>query len=355
MIPALGARAESRANATPNPVADGDRGTLENAFRASEERFRLVVRATGEAIWDNDLLTGRQEWDGATEALFGYPPHSDGTGEWWEERIHPADRGRVLSGLDVLLGGGGERWEEEYRFRRADGSYARVADRGIMVRDGAGRPVRMVGAMADVTERRRQEEELAASEERLRAAFEAAGVGMAHLSPDGRWLRVNDKLCEIFGHSREELLGMSHLDLAQPEDLEAGEERARRLLEGKTGAYTVERRYVRKDGSRVWVELSVSLVRAASGGPDHLACVAEDVTARRIAELVPDPLTPRETEVLRGMIAGRKNAQIAKNLAYGLGTVKLDVRNVLAKLGVRDRREAAALAVHVGLLPPSPA
>lgn len=339
---------------TANVLTDiTDRKRHEEALRRSEERFRLVARVTGEAIWDNDLATGRQEWDGATEALFGYPPHEGRSGEWWEERVHPDDRGRVLLGLAAVLEGGGEAWEEEYRFRRADGSYATVVDRGIVLRDGAGRSVRMVGAMADVTERRRQQEEIAAGEERFRTTFEAAAVGMAHLSPDGRWLRVNEKLCEILGYSREELLAMSYLDLALPDDLVAGEERVRKLLDGRTGPYSVERRFLRKDGSRVWVDLSVSVVRAASGGPDHVVCVAEDVTARKIAELVPDPLTPRELVVLRGMAAGRKNAQIAKDLAYGLGTVKLDARNVLAKLGVRDRRQAAARAVDVGLFPPA--
>ena len=102
----------------------------------------------------------------------------------------------------------------------------------------------------------------------------------------------------------------------------------------------------------MWVDLSVSLARAASGEPDHVVCVAEDVTARKLAELVPDPLTPRELAVLRGMAAGWKNLQIAKDLAYGLGTVKLDVRSVLAKLGARDRKRAAARAIEIGLVPP---
>lgn len=130
------------------------------ALKKSEERYRLVARATGEAIWDNDLIAGSQEWAGATEALFGYPPHHGRTGEWWEERIHPEDRGKVLSGLDNALKGSGEAWSEKYRFRRANGTYAHVADRGYVVRDNDGKPVRMVGAMADVSEHHRADKEL---------------------------------------------------------------------------------------------------------------------------------------------------------------------------------------------------
>lgn len=330
-----------------------DRKRFEQRLQKSEERLRMVARTTGEAIWDNDLLTGRQEWDGATEALFGYPPHAGRSGAWWEERIHPEDRQRVLSGLRAVLGGGGDAWEEEYRFRRANGSYASVQDRGRVVRAPGGEPVRMVGSMKDVTERRRHEEELKRSEELFRTTFEAAAVGMAHLSPDGRWLRINDKLCEISGYPRSELLGMSYVDLALPEDIAPGEERVRRLLSGETGPYSLERRYVRKDGSRVWVKLFVSLTRKPSGEPDYLICVAEDITSRKLAELVPEPLTAREMEVLRHVVAARTNRQIAVLLFLSKGTVKLELQHIIAKLGVEDRSQAVTRAVEIGLvLPP---
>ncbi len=329
-----------------------ERKEAEEALKKSEERYRLVARATGEAIWNNDLLTGEQEWDGATEALFGYPPHRGQTAAWWEERIHPDDRGRVLSGLRALYDGAGEAWEKRYRFRRADGSYAEVEDRGYVVRDEGGRPVRMVGSMRDVTERRRQEEELRRSEELFRLTFERAGVGMAHVAPDGRWLRINDKLCEIFSYTREEMLGLTYLDLTPAEDRDAGAERVRCLLEGKIGPYTVERRYIRKDGSRVWVNLSVSLVRKASGEPDFLVCVAEDITGRKLGELVPDSLTDREIEVLQLIARWQTNQEIACRLAYSTSTIKSYVQSILNKLGVKSRREAVAKAMRIGLIAP---
>lgn len=108
----------------------------------------------------------------------------------------------MLSGLKTIFDSGGERWEE-YRFRRADGSHAFVLDRGRVVRDSDGAAVRMVGAMRGVTERRRHEKKLKRSEELFRTTFEAAAVGIAHLAPDGRWLKINDKLCDISGYSRE--------------------------------------------------------------------------------------------------------------------------------------------------------
>jgi DNA-binding NarL/FixJ family response regulator len=102
----------------------------------------------------------------------------------------------------------------------------------------------------------------------------------------------------------------------------------------------------------VWVNLSVSLVRRPDGEPERLFCVAEDVTERKLAELVPDPLTPRELEVLNLVARWRTNREIARSLAYSTSTIKLDVQNIIRKLDVGDRRQAAAKAVRIGLILP---
>lgn len=88
-----------------------ERRRHEEELKKSEERFRLVAGVTGEAIWDNDLATGIQEWDGATEALFGYPPREGRAGAWWEDRIHPEDREGVLTGLKDTLSGVRDAWK----------------------------------------------------------------------------------------------------------------------------------------------------------------------------------------------------------------------------------------------------
>src|SRR5215216_1692157 len=152
------------------------------------------------------------------------------------------------------------------------------------VKDGAENVREVVLMHEDITERKQTEEELRESEERFRGTFEQATVGIAHVGTDGHWLRVNQRLCDIVGYEKEELLGLSFQDITHPDDLEADLEGARRLLTGEIETYSREKRYFRKDGSIVWIYLTVSLVRSPLGEPRYFISVTEDITERKRAE-----------------------------------------------------------------------
>ncbi len=138
-------------------------------------------------------------------------------------------------------------------------------------------------AAAEV-ERRRASETMRESEERFSATFSQAAVGIAHVALDGRFLRVNQKFCDILGYTQAEVLERTFQGLTHLEDLEANRESDRRILAGEISTCSTERRYYRKDGSLVWANLTVSVVRDLHG-PKYVISVIEDISARKAAEL----------------------------------------------------------------------
>jgi PAS domain S-box-containing protein len=227
-----------------------------------------------------------------------------------------------------------------------------VRDEAELVEE-AGRPPVWHGVLVDVTDRKEAEAALAQSEERYRLAFERAPVSMAHVSlDDGRFLRANDRFCEDSGYGREELSELSWQDLTPPDDLGTCTDRLRRALESGLRSYSAERRYVKKGGSRAWIELSISVAQGHAGDPAYLICIAEDITGRKLKGLVPDPLTDREMEILEFVAQWHTDREISERLRYSEGTIKKDVGRILRKLGVADRRKAVRKAVENGLMRP---
>ncbi|MEP6572324.1 MAG: ATP-binding protein [Gemmatimonadota bacterium] len=134
------------------------------------------------------------------------------------------------------------------------------------------------------TERERASAALRDSEERFRATFAQAAVGLAHLGLDGRWLRVNPRLCQILGHDAAQLLDCTSQALTYAADLEADAEQSRRLLAGGVPTYALEKRYVDREGRTVWVNFTASLVRTQKGEPEYVVAIIEDIHERKRVE-----------------------------------------------------------------------
>src|SRR5262245_29179412 len=199
----------------------------------------------------------------------------------------------------------------ELRARRRDtGQEWLFSVSGQPVRDEKGEQILAVLGTRDITEQKRAEESLRAGESRFKATFENVAVGIANVALEGGFLEVNQRLCEIVGYTREELLTKTFVEISHPDDIEADWKQRRRLLAHEIENFSLEKRYCRKDGSIVWVNLTVSLMRKADGSPDYYASVHEDISARKQAE---ENLRERE-ERLR--LASR---------AAGLGIFEWDV------------------------------
>lgn len=162
-----------------------------------------------------------------------------------------------------------------------DNSAAPILDRENNLQGG-------ILVFRDITDRRQQEQALAFSETIYRATFENAPIGIAHLDLNGKWLRLNTAVCEITGYPAEELRELSFADITHPEYRQAAQEQARLLAEGKRESYSMEKRYIRKDGSLVWVNRTVSTLRDSDNQPLLYISIIEDITLRKQAEAQQD-------------------------------------------------------------------
>ncbi len=257
------------------------------ALRQSEERYHLVGQATHDAIWDYDIAADRVRWTPAIADHFGWTEALAGTTyQWWLDRVHPDDRAAVTTSVEREAAGEGSHWSNQYRFLRADGTYADVLDRGYLLTDGTGTPLRMAGAMFDATEMRRTDRALRQSEEHLRIALESASMGAWSRDVIGDLMEFSDPACEIFGVPVGSLNGPSDLYMAlvHPDDLRhiyAGRARARE----SNGVFDAEYRIARPDGAIRWLHSRGHMYQNDAGEPVRMAGTIADVTERKEREL----------------------------------------------------------------------
>ncbi|WP_419900314.1 PAS domain S-box protein [Roseomonas sp. USHLN139] len=195
------------------------------ALEVMNERLRLAQQATRDAIWDWSFKDNSVLWNEALEEAYGWlPSQVEPTGEWWIAQIHPDDRDRIDRSIHAAIEGAGTAWDGEYRFRRADGTYAEVLDRGSVIRTPDGQAVRMIGAMLDISERKRAEAALARSHleaERQRRLYEAILTNTPDLAYvwglDHRFVYANEVLLQMWGRTWDEAIGRNCLELGYPE------------------------------------------------------------------------------------------------------------------------------------------
>jgi PAS domain S-box-containing protein len=296
-----------------------ERARAEEELRVSEERFRVLAEEAIEGIVlseDGRIFDANPSFS----RMFGYDL-DEIVGTRIVEFVPPDDREMVAARLAAR-----DAAPYECRGLKNDGSTFPIEVRPRHI-PYYGRQVR-VSSVLDLTERKRAEEALRTREEEYRAIFELAGVGKAQSEPaTGRLLRVNPKFCEITGYTASELLGMSFLQLTHPEDRENDAERFRQMLSGE-GEYSVEKRYVRKDGQVAWVNVNATAVRDADGSPVRTVATIQDITERKLAETA--LLTIQEVERRRregALLEAEERFRSAfENAPIGVAIVGLDGR-----------------------------
>ncbi|MDX1572404.1 MAG: diguanylate cyclase [Methylophaga sp.] len=289
----------------------------------TEARWKHALEGSGEGVWDWSILDDKVIFSDQLLRMLGYEP-----GEFspqlseWADRVHPDDREQVFKDIDAMLDNTQSDYRNEHRMRCKDGSWKWILDRGTVIeRDTDGKPLRAVGTHSDISWRKEAEIALRQSEERFRNAFDTAAIGMALVDLDGRWVEVNDALCDMLGYQENELLQLTFMDVTHPDDLDLDQQYVEKLIAGQLDHYQMEKRYFRKNGNTVDVLLSVSVVHDAEGKVLHFVSQIEDITARkleqeRIRQLAfYDPLTELpnrrlfDERISQAMLTARRNKQ----------------------------------------------
>jgi PAS domain S-box-containing protein len=228
----------------------------------TEEKWRLALEATGDGTWELDGETSRLRFSPRWLEYFG--PHLETIPEnmaEWERLIHPEDYQFANGELAAHLRGEQDFYRSEFRVKCRDGSYKWILSKGIVfARDEEGGALKMIGVHVGIHNRKAAEEELRTSIDTFANAFKYSGIGMALLSPRGRWLDVNDALCNMLGYTKDELLELTFQDITYPDDLESDMGFVRRILKREIDSYELEKRYISKENKIVSVRLTVSTV-----------------------------------------------------------------------------------------------
>jgi PAS domain S-box-containing protein len=247
----------------------------------ADAQLAAIVENSDDAIIGENLDGIITSWNRGAERIFGYSPE-EAIGRPIAILTPPDLSDDMPKIIDIIRGGGAVDHYETTR-QDKDGHRFFVALTVSPIRNRAGKVIGASKIARDITRQKQGQLDLRESEERFRATFEQAAVGIAHVGLDGRWLRVNQRLCAILGYSLDELVALDFATVTHPDDLAADWQNVRALLAGEVETYTMEKRYFRKDGNTVWVNLTVSLVRGEDGQPKYFISVVEDISDRRAA------------------------------------------------------------------------
>jgi PAS domain S-box-containing protein len=262
-----------------------------NELRDSEERFRQIAENIREVFWVRDVVRDEIEFVSPLyEEVFGQSCASlYANSRVFLDRIHTDDRARVEAAL--VRQRTGTPTDEQYRVIRPDGSTRWVRARAFPIREPTGSISRVVGVAEDITEAKRQLEDirraeaaLRSSQERWRSVFENSAIGLVLADPSGKFVEANRAFQDLVGYTNEELKALTYMDITHEADIHLGAESIEQLLSGDKREVQIEKRYRHKDGRFIWVRATGTIIHGSDWSPRYMLGLVEDVTDRKIAE-----------------------------------------------------------------------
>ena len=269
-----------------NRVAAEDRGAVAEALqrtmrseaelREASERMAEAQRIANFGDWEWNLATGEVTWSEELYRIFDVDRENfAGTLDGYLELVHPDDREKVADAIQAAVGDK-SRLLLEHRIGAPDGGTRTMRCHGEPVTDTDGNVVRFFGVCQDVTELADSERGRRSAEDRFRSAFENAPIGVALVAIDGEalgsFLAVNRAMCTLTGYTEKQLAATSIDEITAPEDRQLDSAQRRRLMRGKFESYTVEKRFLHRDGHELWGQFSLSLAPEADGGAPYAIC-----------------------------------------------------------------------------------
>ncbi len=267
----------------------------QEALRKSEERLRLATSATKDAIWDMDLAGGTIRWNDAYASAFGRPPETGDSWQWWIDHIHLEDRERAATGLQKAIDGRDGVWTCEYRFLRGDGTWAEIFDRAFIARNPSGKALRVVGAMMDLTDRKRVERQLFVANQRLQALMNALPVGVSFSDdPTCQNITGNPAVLAQFDASAEDnlsasapvasALGRQVRFFREERQIADAELPLQRAVDENRAIPPTELEIVMPNGRRWYADVSAAPIHDIRGNVGGGVAVTVDITNRKKAE-----------------------------------------------------------------------
>lgn len=257
------------------------RRATETLLRESETRYRMLVEGSpyGISVHQDGLCVMVNP---AALAIMRAPDAQAMLGQPIMDRIHPDFRAIAAQRINRMLNGERGLYPTQDRYLRLDGSSVDVHVTAAPF-EFRGRPAVQIIAL-DITDRLRTEQALRESEQRFRTAFASSAIGMGLTAVNGRWLQVNQALCDIVGYTEQELLETDFQTITHPQDLDADLNRMRAMIDGEMPHFQMHKRYVHRQGHPVWVNLTVALVHDERGAPMYTVAQVEDISKQMALE-----------------------------------------------------------------------
>lgn len=260
--------------------------TINTEIKDSNERYDIVAKATSDTIWDWKIQTDEFVWNKGIQGVFGYKKEDVGnSSNWWFDRIHPEDSLKMSVKLYSFLEQKTERWQDEYRFKCADGSYKYVFDRGFLLKDIDGKAIRMIGAIQDVTKQKEEEQRLKLLETVITQTKDAVVITDTDISenPIPNIIFVNQAFSKMTGYKPKEVIGKSPIMFTGAKSDTTELQKLTEAIKNYQECF-IETVSYKKNGEEYWVNFSMIPVTNKEGEHSHWISIQRDVTKEKNQE-----------------------------------------------------------------------